>query len=348
MSTKFLIVFGTRPELIKLYPVMKELEDFKILFTGQHKETLDFLGIRPDFSLEVLQKNQTLNELSAKLFVGIDTALRNINPEFVIVQGDTTSAYVAAVCAYNLKIKVIHIEAGLRTYDMWNPYPEEFNRVSIDKISSILFAPSKYVKLTLEQELKFDSDIYVSGNTVIDSCLEFCDIEKKSDYLLDDFVLVTMHRRENFGDYVYQVISEIKSFSEYTGQKFLIMNHPNGILEKCYSLFNDKMKLLSPIGYLDFLDLINNSRFIVTDSGGLQEEASVLNKISLCMRERTERVELVKEGYSFLIGNSMERFRNYLNKVYNRDIYLQKDISEHPYYVAGGSGKFICDTLKGL
>jgi len=347
MKNKFLMIFGTRPEMIKLYPVMKYLSDFKILFTGQHKETLDFLGIRPDYHLTVMQKDQTLNELSSKLFLGIDSLLSNIKPEYVIVQGDTTTAYIASVCAFNRGIKIIHIEAGLRTYDMKNPYPEEFNRVSIDLISDILFAPSPFIANTLGY---CNGRIYVSGNTIVDACLEFCDFNSKNSYTIKDYILVTLHRRENFGLYVKSVVSEIRNFSEKFNVNFLIIEHPNKIFEKseCSHLFNDRMKLIKSIGYVDFLDLLRHSKFVMTDSGGVQEEASILNKISLCMRKRTERIELISNGYSILVGDDMEWFNGCMEGFSFYSNNLNKKIQEHPYYIEGGSGSYICNILKGL
>lgn len=327
---KVLFIIGTRPEAIKMAPVIKVFHDnndlvVKVCSTAQHRQMLDqvlsFFEIKPDYDLNVMAPNQTLNNLSGQLFIKIDEIYSLFQPDFVVVHGDTTTSSISAWAAFHRGIKVAHVEAGLRTYDLKSPFPEELNRQITDRIASLHFAPTESAKANLLSEKVPENMIYVTGNTVVDALL--LGLEKiDKGYISDELkivkrildhgkrmILVTGHRRESFGDGFKQICSAIKKLSEKSDVQFIYPVHLNPNVQKPVNEILGgipNVHLLNPVEYPAFIYLMSSAYFILTDSGGIQEEAPSLNKPVLIMRDKTERPEAIKEGTAKLVGTTEE------------------------------------------
>lgn len=323
---RIMVVYGTRPEAIKLAPVVKLLRSdsrfqVTVVSTGQHGEMLDDLNAKfelvPDFDLAVMKAGQSLNELMSRVLLQIEEVLQQVSPDCVIVQGDTTTAVTAAVAAFNRRIRVVHLEAGLRTNDLAAPFPEEGNRRMISQVASLHLAPTHSAKNNLEIENVAMGDVVVTGNTVIDSLLqvaewdvEFEDAELRSIMASDQrVVMMTAHRRENldvFGNFSNAVIELARLFPETI---FVLPLHPNPIVR---DIFTPKVEpfpnvlVVDPLPYEQFTALMRRSYLILTDSGGVQEEAPSLGKPVLLMRDNTERPEGVEAGAVELVGTSAD------------------------------------------
>jgi UDP-N-acetylglucosamine 2-epimerase (non-hydrolysing) len=326
---KILIVFGTRPEAIKMAPLVKELYkhtefDTKICVTAQHREMLDqvlsFFDITPDYDLDLMKSNQSLNELSARILTSIDPVLSEFQPDLVLVHGDTSTSSMVALAAFHKGIKVGHIEAGLRTYNKFAPFPEEINRQITGRIADIHFAPTQQSAQNLLNEKVEKENIYITGNTVIDALLwgiknvnenredikeikEFIDVSKK-------IIVVTGHRRENFGDKFYEFCNALKQLADREDVQLIYPVHLNPNVQKAVydTLGNHKnILLIAPLAYEAFIWLLNQSYLIITDSGGVQEEAPSLKKPVLVTRDVTERQEAVLEGTVKLVGTNQEK-----------------------------------------
>lgn len=325
-KVKVLISFGTRPEGIKLAPIIKQIEQKKSLFelmvcsTGQHREmlnqVLNFFEIEPHKVLDLMTENQTLSLLSSKILSEMDNIFTGFNPDIILVQGDTTTAFLAALSAYYRKIKVGHVEAGLRTYNKYSPYPEEINRQLISRIADFSFVPTEKSLRNLQHEGINKEDIFFTGNTIVDAlewsikkiennkikeadCLASVDPNKK-------IILVTMHRRESFGEEINNVCLALKKIAEkYKGVQIIYPVHLNPNVHtpvhKMLSGINNII-LCPPTDYQSFIWLMNKSYFIITDSGGVQEEAPTLKKPVIVIRNHTERMESVEMSISRLIG----------------------------------------------
>ncbi|MEK7111778.1 MAG: UDP-N-acetylglucosamine 2-epimerase (non-hydrolyzing), partial [Patescibacteria group bacterium] len=308
---KIAIIFGTRPEIVKLYPVIKSLKphfEVVIVFTGQHtdlgRQMLKMFKIKPDYDLDVMIADQSLSLLTASLHEELDKVLEKEKPDLVMVQGDTTSALVGAIEAFYHKIPVAHVEAGLRTNDMYSPYPEEINRRLISQIATYNFPPTKNAEERLKQEVP-GSYILTTGNTGIDTLLEFAKKSKESKRWM---VLVTLHRRESFGPtlkgMLYALYDFIKEFPKF---EIVFPVHPN---PQVYKTVHDilgnhpRIHLIKPVDYLEMIKLMKQCYFIITDSGGIQEEAPSLKKPVLVLREVTERMEGIEAGVSRLVGTN--------------------------------------------
>ncbi len=327
---RILIFLGTRPEVVKLAPIihkLKEDDSFEVYvcITGQHKEMVaqmlvDF-EISPDIYLDIMKSNQTLAELSSKLFKEIDRVLGMVVPDWVIVQGDTTSAFIASVVAYYKKVKVAHVEAGLRSHNFWIPFPEEFNRRAISLVSSIHFAPTEIAKTNLISEGVDGSKIIVTGNTVVDALIwisnKVITSPPKTNKILNSlisekrkYILITCHRRESFGEGLKNICLAISTLAKrYPDIFFVYPVHLNpNVRGPVYSLLKqiNNVILLDPLDYKSFVWAMANCLLILTDSGGIQEEAPTLGKYVLVMREVTEREEGVKAGTSILVGTTFE------------------------------------------
>ncbi len=326
---KILFTFGTRPEAIKLAPVIKKLKnysddfDVEVCITAQHRgmldQVLDFFKITPDYDLNLMKHNQSLFEITAAALKSLEKVIEKVSPDIIFVQGDTATAFVAALAGFYKKIKIAHIEAGLRTYDKYSPFPEEINRSLISKIADYHFAPTKRAKKNLELEF-INKNVWAVGNTVIDALFLALDIieEKKEIYekrfgFLDKnkkIILVTAHRRESFGKPLESICNAlrfiIKSFPDVQ-IVFPVHLNPN-IRNTVNNLLKDidNIYLIEPLSYPYFISLLKKSYFILTDSGGIQEEAGALNKPVLIMRDATERVEGVEAGIARLIGTDVE------------------------------------------
>jgi len=326
---KIIVIAGTRPEAIKLCPVIYELKahpkEFrtKVCNAGQHDEMInqvfDDFDIIPDIDLRVMRPGQSLSGLSARLFDAVDVMLRNENPDWVIVQGDTTTTMVASLCCFYGKIKLAHVEAGLRSHDRFAPFPEEINRRVVGLVADLHFAPTHGAKKNLLLEGVREKDIVVTGNTAIDALLWMRERIAGEDSLLPQnlqealltsrrFVLITGHRRENFGEGLYEICQAIRELAQsFRDAIFVYPVHPNpNVLQQVKQLLGDveRVFLLEPVSYKRFVYLMDRCDLILTDSGGIQEEAPSLGKPVLVMRGVTERPEGIVVGANKLVGTS--------------------------------------------
>jgi UDP-N-acetylglucosamine 2-epimerase (non-hydrolysing) len=323
-----LSIFGTRPEAIKLAPVLNLLKQTPavesiVCITAQHREMLDqVLGlfeIRPDFDLDIMRPAQPLAELSAAVFRGLEPVLEEVAPDWVLVQGDTTTVMCAALLAYYHRVKIGHVEAGLRTGDKFQPFPEEVNRQVLGVVGDLHFAPTDWARDNLLREGIPAERIVVTGNTVIDALLEMVtrpvDLSTGPLAGVDDsqqIILVTAHRRENFGDPLERIFKALRSIATaYSGKATLIYPvhlNPN-VQEPAHRLLGGvpNIRLIEPVDYLSMVHLMTRAHLILTDSGGIQEEAPALGKPVLVLREKTERPEALQAGTSVLVGTDSER-----------------------------------------
>ncbi len=373
------MVFGTRPEAIKMAPLYHKLVEnnsifnTKICVTGQHKEMLDQVlntfEIVPDISLDLMKKNQDLFDLSSSGLLAMRDVLKKESPDIVLVHGDTTTSSIAATSAFYMNIPVGHIEAGLRTYDIFSPYPEEFNRQLISKISTLHFAPTQTSKDNLISEKNLSNEIFVTGNTVIDALFwmdnkiqnnnDFRqEIEEKLDSVLNfnwkkqNYILITGHRRESFGDGFKDICKAIKTLAEENmNMHFIYPVHLNpNVQGPVYQILSDlnNIHLIEPLKYQEFMFLLKHSYIILTDSGGIQEEAPSLGKPVVVMRDITERPEAVKAGTVILSGNNKDAIiKEVTSLIKDKDKYLKMSKSYNPY----GNGEActkIVDILKML
>lgn len=335
---KIALVIGTRPEGIKLFPIIRELKKFpnrfeiKILATGQHEmlaqQVFKFFNFKPDFSFGVMQKNQTLSTLTLKLIPLLTNCFLGLEPDIVLVQGDTSSAFIASLAAYYAKVRLCHVEAGLRTNYLFNPFPEEANRRMISILTGYHFAPTEIAKQNLLAEGIKKDRIFVTGNTIIDVAKDVLEhnitpsMDKLLPYGFEDkvIILVTAHRRENFGQPLKNIRSAIEQIAR-TSSKFLIflMLHPNPNVQEVFQSLDDSekypnIKVLPPLCYPEFLFYMTKAFLILTDSGGLIEEASILGKPVLILREVTERPESVNAGIAKIVGtNAQDIYREVLH-----------------------------------
>lgn len=341
---KILIILGTRPEAIKMAPVIRELRDsngnhpstlsqsaptdpidVKVCSTGQHREMLDqvlsLFQIQPDFNLDLMQRNQTPTQVASRVLIELDSILQVEKPDWILVQGDTTTVMAASIAAHYRGVRVGHVEAGLRTYDRANPFPEEVNRVIADHVSDLHFVPTIQARENLLREGISPKTIFVTGNTVVDALnwvvhqpptpevrrlLKDLEVENQEKPL----VLVTSHRRENFGEPIRNICRGLRTLAERNHVHLVYPVHPNPnisgpvtqLLSGCSGI-----TLLPPLDYLSLVHLIKHSRFVLTDSGGIQEEAPTLGVPVLVLRSTTERPEAVEAGAARLIGADPER-----------------------------------------
>ncbi len=345
---KIMLVFGTRPEAIKMAPLVKEFQKHPDTFqtivcvTGQHREMLDqvlnIFDIRPDFDLNIMKQGQDLYDVTARVLTGMRDVLREAQPDVVLVHGDTTTSTAAALAAFYQQIPVGHVEAGLRTHNILSPWPEEMNRQITGRIASYHFAPTALSRQNLLQENVDDTNITVTGNTVIDALYWVVD-RIKNDRSLDaeleevlrhagydvnrladgrPLVLITGHRRENFGDGFINMCTAIKQLTErYPNVDFVYPMHLNpNVRRPIHEVFGDdlsnlgNMHFIEPLEYLSFVYLMEKSTIVLTDSGGIQEEAPGLGKPVLVMRDTTERPEALEAGTVKLVGTDREKIFN--------------------------------------
>ena len=320
---KILCVTGTRPEAIKMAPVILALQeepwsDVRVLATAQHRHMLDqvltFFGIRPDVDLDIMRPNQTLTALTSRLLIALDDVLLSERPDVVLVQGDTTTVMTVALACFYHRIPIGHVEAGLRTWDLQNPFPEEANRVIAGKLARWHFAPTDGARQNLLREGVPPDNITVTGNTVIDALLITAAKELAVGLTLDDakrLVLVTSHRRENFGQPFRNICMALRTLAERNSDiQILYPVHPNpNVKDVAHQLLGNipNIVLCEPLDYAPFIAAIKKAYLIISDSGGVQEEAPALGKPVLVLREETERPEAVDMGVVKLVGASTER-----------------------------------------
>ena len=360
-----LIIFGTRPEAIKLAPIIKGLEGesnfvSKVCVTGQHRELLDQVlsafDIKPDFDLNIMQKGQSLFDITTRSLHSLEDILKRERPDIVLVQGDTTTAFASSLAAYYLHIRVGHVEAGLRTFDKYNPFPEEVNRSLIDVMSDFCFAPTDTARDNLLREGIPSKRIFVTGNTVIDALfmtLECLSSKGEDEYYKGFFereyrigldgkrlILVTGHRRESFGTAFESICRGLKKIADSNKEVCIVYPvhlNPN-VRAPVYQILGDvqNVYLIPPLEYLPFVWLMAHCHLILTDSGGIQEEAPSLGKPVLVMREVTERPEAVKAGTAKVVGTIDEKiFTETQRLLHDKTAYLQMSHRMNPY----GDGK---------
>lgn len=367
---KVLTVFGTRPEVIKMAPLLKrlcsiELFDSKVCVTAQHREMLDqvlsFFDITPDFDLNLMKPNQNLFSLTADILVGMKSVLEDFQPDYVFVHGDTTTSSAVALASFYAGVKVCHIEAGLRTHDKWSPFPEEMNRQLTSRLADFHFAPTFVSKHNLVDENVPSSQICVTGNTVIDALLSSVDIVENSRDkgivflkgeldLSKDIVLVTGHRRENHGQGVLnicQALKEIASSNPDVQIVYPVHLNPN-VQQPVSELLSgiDNVKLINPLAYPAFVWLMNKSKLIITDSGGIQEEAPSLGKPVLVMRDTTERPEAVDAGTVLLVGTDVNKIVRETSSLLNDNVRYSKMSALHNPYGDGNASERIVNFIK--
>lgn len=317
---KVLCIVGTRPDTIKMAPVIRRLKgdeklEVKVLASAQHREMLDIalkdFGIVPDYDLNVMRRLQSLEELSARLLQRMGKVLREEKPDIVILQGDTTTTFISALCAFYQKIPVAHLEAGLRTNDKYAPFPEEINRRLTTHIADIHFAPTPKAKDNLLKEGVDEERILVTGNTVIDALELALQIPCQLPISLSSrYIILTIHRRENWGEPIERVAKAVKKLLEkYPDLELVFPLHKNPLVRKAVKplLKGDRVHLLEPLSFIPFVHLMQGAYFILTDSGGIQEEASYLGKPLLILRDVTERPEVVEAGCGILVGTDEGR-----------------------------------------
>jgi UDP-N-acetylglucosamine 2-epimerase (non-hydrolysing) len=367
---KILVIFGTRPEAIKMAPLVKELQTnsnfiAKICITAQHREMLDqvleIFDITPDYDLNIMQPNQNLYDITSNILLKIKPVLVEFNPDLVLVHGDTTTTSIVSIAAFYQKIKIGHIEAGLRTDDLYSPWPEEANRQITGVLAHYHFAPTQLSKHNLIKENKDDKNIIITGNTVIDALFLMLDkinndkplkntilLNINKYYKIDNdrkFILITGHRRENFGDGFISICNALKEIANNNKDIDIVYPvhlNPNVRKPVLDILGNiENVYLIEPMQYQEFLYLMSKCYFIITDSGGIQEEAPSLGKPVLVMRNTTERPEAVDAGTVKLVGTDKGIIvKESQNLIDNQDDYNKMSKSHNPY----GDGK-ACEKI---
>ena len=359
---KILLVFGTRPEAIKMAPLVKALQkdtehfETRVCVTAQHRQMLDqvleVFGITPEYDLNIMAPNQDLYDITAKVLLGLREVLKDFRPDTVLVHGDTTTSMAASLAAFYMQMPVGHVEAGLRTYNMLSPWPEEMNRQVTDRICTYYFAPTEQSKVNLLQENIDAKKIFITGNTVIDALLMAVDIisttagvkEKMAKELQEkgytvgdrEYILVTGHRRENFGDgflHICKAIKELAALHPEMDIVYPVHLNPN-VQKPVYELLSglSNVYLISPLDYLPFIYAMQHSTLLLTDSGGVQEEAPSLGKPVLVMRDTTERPEAVEAGTVKLVGTNAEAIvSNVTALLLDKEMYKRMSETHNPY-----------------
>ena len=359
---KILLVFGTRPEAIKMAPLVKALQkdtehfETRVCVTAQHRQMLDqvleVFGITPEYDLNIMAPNQDLYDITAKVLLGLREVLKDFRPDTVLVHGDTTTSMAASLAAFYMQIPVGHVEAGLRTYNMLSPWPEEMNRQVTDRICTYYFAPTEQSRANLLQENIDAKKIFITGNTVIDALLMAVDIisttagvkEKMAKELQEkgytvgdrEYILVTGHRRENFGDgflHICKAIKELAALHPEMDIVYPVHLNPN-VQKPVYELLSSlsNVYLISPLDYLPFIYAMQHSTLLLTDSGGVQEEAPSLGKPVLVMRDTTERPEAVEAGTVKLVGTNAEAIvSNVTALLLGKEMYKRMSETHNPY-----------------
>lgn len=363
---KILIVFGTRPEAIKMVPLIKEFKKYndfeiKICVSAQHRQMLDqvlnLFEIKPDYDLDIMKANQDLYDISSRVLLGMRDVMKDFCPNVVLVHGDTTTSFVGALAAFYQKIKIGHVEAGLRTNDLYSPFPEEANRQITGVLADFHFAPTQSAKQNLIKEGKNPNSIIVTGNTVIDALFLMIDKIEKNVNLRDEitsilrskysnfgserkFILVTSHRRENFGDGFLNICDALKNIAQNNPEIDIVYpvhlnpNVQKPVREILSNLSN--VYLIDPLEYEKFVYLMSKSFFIITDSGGIQEEAPSLGKPVLVTRDTTERPEALQSGAVKLVGtNKNIIIKEAQNLILQKDEFEKMSKANNPY----GDGK---------
>lgn len=358
---KVMLAFGTRPEAIKMCPLVKELKTRKnietiVCVTGQHRQMLDQVlkafDVEPDYDLSIMKDKQTLFDVTANILLKIKDVLEEVKPDVVLVHGDTSTTFTTALACFYMQIPVGHVEAGLRTYNIYSPYPEEFNRQAVSIISKFNFAPTEVSKGNLLREGRAEDTIYVTGNTAIDALKTTV----RDDYThpqLDwaegsRLIMLTAHRRENLGEPMHHMFRAIKRIVDETPDiKVIYPIHMNPVVRKAADEElggDERIRIIEPLEVLDFHNFLSRSYLILTDSGGIQEEAPSLGKPVLVMRDTTERPEGIAAGTLKLVGTNEETiYKEFRNLLDNKEEYDKMSMASNPY----GDG-FACRRIADV
>lgn len=353
-KVKVMSVFGTRPEAIKMAPLVLELEKYKdeidsvVCVTAQHREmldqVLDIFGIKPDYDLDIMKSRQTLVGITARVLEGLDSVIKESNPDIILVHGDTSTSFVAALAGFYNQTAIGHVEAGLRTYDIYSPFPEEMNRQLTGRIAELHFSPTVQNKKNLLVENISDDKIFITGNTVIDALKTTV----RKDYVFEDeslksidfsskrVIIVTAHRRENLGEPLENICNAIKTIvEEYSDVEVVYPVHLNpAVRETVFGILGDmdRVHLIDPIDVTELHNAIDRSYMVMTDSGGIQEEAPALAKPVLVMRKETERPEAVTAGTVKLAGTDKDVIINMAKELLdNTESYKRMAHAANPY-----------------
>ncbi len=359
---KVMLVFGTRPEAIKMCPLVKELKTRKniqtvVCVTGQHRQMLDqvleVFNVKPDYDLAIMKNKQTLFDVTISILERIKVVLEKEKPDVVLVHGDTSTTFVTALACYYLQIPIGHVEAGLRTYNIYSPYPEEFNRQAVSIISKYNFAPTELSKENLIREGKNPETIYVTGNTAIDALkttVRESYTHNELDWAKDSrLILITAHRRENLGEPMQHMFHAIRRvLDEHEDVKAIYPIHMNPDVRKTANEIlgdDDRIHIIDPLEVIDFHNFLSRSYLILTDSGGIQEEAPSLGKPVLVMRDTTERPEGIAAGTLKLVGTEEETiYREFSKLLSDKNEYEKMSKASNPYG-DGFASKRIADIL---
>ena len=361
---KVLTIFGTRPEAIKMAPLVKELEsreeiESKVCVTAQHREMLDQVletfDIVPDYDLNIMQKGQTLTDITVRALKGLEDVIKEVKPNIVLVHGDTTTTFAGALAAFYNQTDIGHVEAGLRTYDKYSPYPEEMNRQMVSSLSDMNFAPTKLSADNLIKEGKKKENIFITGNTVIDAMSTTISDDYQNEVFdwvgNDRMILLTAHRRENIGDSMRSIFKAVKKIvTEFPDVKVVYPIHKNPVVrEIANEIFGDcdKVKLIEPLEVFDFHNFMNKSYIILTDSGGVQEEAPALGKPVLVLRNTTERPEGIEAGTLKLTGTDEETIYEETKKLLtSKEEYEVMSKASNPYGDGHASERITDEIIK--
>ena len=359
---KVMTIFGTRPEAIKMAPLVKELEgrneiESIVCVTAQHREMLDqvlnIFNIVPNYDLNIMKQGQTLSEITSRVLMGLEDVIKKEKPNIILVHGDTTTTFAGSLAAFYNQVDIGHVEAGLRTWNKYSPFPEEMNRQMVDRMTDMYFAPTEVSRKNLLQENIPEEKIYVTGNTAIDALKTTVKEDYNNEILnwvgKDKLILLTAHRRENLGEPMKHIFRAVKRIvEEYPDVKVVYPIHLNPkVREIANEIFKgiDKVRLIEPLEVIDFHNFQNKSYIILTDSGGIQEEAPSLGKPVLVLRDTTERPEGIAAGTLKLVGTNEEKIYIETKKLIdNKEEYNKMSQASNPYG-DGFTSKYIVDAI---
>lgn len=359
---KVMTIFGTRPEAIKMAPLVKELEKRKeiesiVCVTAQHREMLDqvlkVFNIKPDYDLNIMKQGQTLSEITSRVLLGLEEVIKEVKPNIILVHGDTTTTFAGTLAAFYNNVDIGHVEAGLRTWNKYSPFPEEMNRQMVDCMTDMYFAPTEVSKNNLLIQGINEEKIYITGNTAIDAMKYTVNdnyYNEIFDWVSEDkLILLTAHRRENLGEPMRNIFKAIKRIlEEYSDIKVIYPIHLNPkVREVANEIFGgiERIKLIEPLEVFDFHNFIKKSYLILTDSGGIQEEAPSLGKPVLVLRDTTERPEGIKAGTLKLIGTDEKKVYKEIKKLLDDKSEYEKMSKANNPYGDGFASKKIVDEI---
>lgn len=359
LPRRILVVVGTRPEAVKMAPVIRRLRQDPSRFatvvcaTAQHREMLDsvlsLFEITPDVDLDLMRPDQDMNELASRAFAALDPVLRDQKPDWLLVQGDTTTALCAAVAAFHRGVRVGHVEAGLRTGDLARPFPEEMNRRVVDLVAEACFAPTRRAADALAGEAVPAHRIHLTGNTVVDALEEIA--RREGEVVPEDMVLVTAHRRESFGEPLERILRAVSRLARtFPRTRFVHVVHPNPNVRAAVDAAEapPNVERVEPLDYRAFLRLLRASRFAISDSGGVQEEAPAFGKVVLVLREKTERPEGVEAGFARLVGTDEDRIFEEGSRILSGRSDLDVPAGAGNPYGDGRAAERIASVLSGV